>query len=80
MKQFYPSCHSKNLDQRASPEEEFFKLSCLALKIKYSERQDHSKGEDHFDVSTISDDKLYKLCQKEQIAFHKWSDWIEEQI
>ena len=42
MKQFYPSCHSKNLDhdsdKRASPEEEFFKLSCLALKIQYSER------------------------------------------
>ena len=68
--------------KRASPEEEFFRLTCKAMKINISERQDPSKGTegDEFDVFTISESKLFKLCQKKKVPFHSWHDWIKDQF
>ena len=62
---------------RSSPEEEFFSLSCLALKIKLIEQlqQDNQaaaadsdtisaeKNKDDYEVfNTISEVKLFRLC------------------
>ena len=94
MNQYCTSLMHKNMgkekkegEKRANPEEEFFHLSCLALKIKYSESQDHTKistpdggGDDNFDVFTISEGKLFRLCQKKKIPFHSWHDWIDDQF
>ena len=69
-------------EKRASPEEEFFRLSCLAMKIRISERQDHAQDTegDQFDVFTISESKLFKLCQKKKIPFHSYHEWIKDQF
>ena len=55
-----------------SPEEEFFSLSCLALKIKLIEQLQHEneadaenadKNKDDYEIfNTISEAKLFRLC------------------
>jgi len=56
---------------RANPEEEYFRLLCLALKIEHS-----LKGDDNT-VFTISEGKLYRMIKKRQVPFHVWHRWID---
>ena len=55
------------------PEEEYFRLSCLALKIIYDERD----SDFQFSVTPA---KLYRKCQKLNIPFHLWYTWIEKEL
>ena len=60
-------------DSRKDPEEEYFRLSCLALKIIYNEQ-------DTDFVFTVSPGKLYQKCKKQKIPFHLWYNWIEKEL
>ena len=55
------------------PEEEYFRLSCLALKIIYDER-------DCDFLFSVTPGKLYAKCQKLNIPFHLWYTWIEKEL
>jgi len=61
------------MDARKDPEEEYFRLSCLALKIIYNEQ-------DTDFVFTVSPGKLYAKCKKQKIPFHLWYNWIEKEL
>ena len=52
-----------------NPEEEYFRLTCLAIKIKLSNE------DPEFDTD-ISADQLYLLCKKGTVPFHNWYEWI----
>ena len=84
---------SKVIEKRPSPEEEFFHLSCRALRIKLTEQRRKEKDptpdsttsttskEDFIEVlNTISESKLFRLCQKKKIPFYQWHDWIQDQF
>lgn len=60
-------------DARKDPEEEYFRLSCLALKIIYNEQ-------DTDFVFTVAPGKLYAKCKKQKIPFHLWYTWIEKEL
>jgi len=60
-------------DSRKDPEEEYFRLSCLALKIIYNEQ-------DTDFVFTVSPGKLYQKCKKNRVPFHMWYIWIEKEL
>lgn len=60
-------------DARKDPEEEYFRLSCLALKIIYNEH-------DTDFVFTVSPGKLYVKCKKQKVPFHLWYSWIEQEL
>lgn len=55
------------------PEEEYFRLSVLSLKMQYNDI-------DKDFVFQISSKKLFKQCKKEKIEFHNWYGWIDEQL
>ena len=74
-------------DSRKDPEEEYFRLSCLALKIIYNEQDTDFV----FTVSLIftlltakleqvAPGKLYQKCKKQKIPFHLWYNWIEKEL
>ena len=84
---------SKEIEKRPSPEEEFFQLSCRALRIKLTEQRRKEKDltptsntpatskEEFVEVlNTISESKLFRLCQKKKIPFYQWHDWIKDQF
>ena len=60
-------------DLKRDPEEEFFRLSVLCLKLQYDER------DSNFAVR-VSAKKLYSRCKKEKIPFYQWYNWIELQL
>ena len=73
-------------DSRKDPEEEYFRLSCLALKIIYNEQDTDFV----FTVSVfigfltlckqVAPGKLYQKCKKQKIPFHLWYNWIEKEL
>jgi hypothetical protein len=56
---------------RRDPEEEYFRLSVLSLKMQYNER-------DQDFLFQISSTELFRKCKKTLIPFHHWYEWIEE--
>ena len=66
-----------NDEIRSSLDEEFFSLTCLALKINLIEEKKQSEsltinfgGEDYEAINMISEEELFDLCQEKQIPFH----------
>ena len=66
-----------NDEIRSSLDEEFFSLTCLALKINLIEEKKRSEnltincgGEDYEAINMISEEELFDLCQEKQIPFH----------
>ena len=57
---------------RREPEEEFFMLSVLSLKMTHTEVY---TANDY--VYEISASKLYQQVKQLNIPFHKWYNWIE---
>jgi hypothetical protein len=57
-------------EQKRDPEEEYFRLSVLSLKLQYDEK------DPNFAVR-VSAKKLYKRCKKDGIPFASWYNWIE---
>jgi hypothetical protein len=56
-----------------NPEEEYFRLMVLSIKIIQSEKDPEFGAE-------INSRKLFKLAKKEKIPFHKWFFWIDKRI
>ena len=55
------------------PEEEYFRLSILSVKMQMNER-------DCDVVYGVSSNELFRKCKELKIPFHKWYSWIEEQL
>ena len=68
--------HSKalidNIYQQRDPEEEFFMLAVLALKMVHNENFDEAEY-----VYEISAGKLFRQVRKENLPFHRWYKWLE---
>lgn len=60
-------------DVRKDPEEEYFRLAVLALKVLYNEK-------DNDFVFEVSPGKLYKKAKRNKVPFHQYYPWIEEQL
>ena len=59
---------------RVDPEEEYFRLTCLALKIEHSERDQDDI------VFTITESKLFRMAKKRNLPFHTWHNWVDDQF
>lgn len=57
--------------KRRDPEEEFFMLAVLALKMQYTENQ-----EGDF-IYQIDSSKLFEQVKQIKLPFHKWYAWID---
>lgn len=64
------SKQEKEDDMRKDPEEEYFRLAVLALKVLYNEK-------DNDFVFEVSPGKLYKKAKRNKIPFHQYYIWIE---
>ena len=68
-----PSSSEIDAELRRDPEEEYFRLSVLSLKMQYNER-------DTDFVFSISSTRLFRTCKDNNIPFHRWYNWIEGQL
>lgn len=62
---------TKNINLRRDPEEEFFMLAILALKMQHTENHE---AEFIYQIDSI---KLYEQVKQIKIPFHKWYQWLE---
>ena len=62
---------STQFEMRRDPEEEFFMLSVLALKMTHTEEYD---AEYIYEISAV---KLFQQVKQLKIPFHKWYKWLE---
>lgn len=77
-----------NSSFRSSPEEEFFLLSCFAMKVKLAEQEKNnnndllaSSNKEEFEMANKIDEReLFKLCQEQKIPFYLWHDWIRDEF
>ena len=60
------------LAERQEPEEEYFRLSVLSLKMQL-----YAADQSFFSKSSS---QLLKECQKQEVPFHEWYDWIRSQL
>lgn len=56
---------------RRDPEEEFFMLSVLALKMEHTEEHEAEY------IYEVSAQKLFLQVKSLKIPFHKWYKWLE---
>ncbi len=56
-----------------NPEEEFFRLLVLSIKILHSER------DPNFGVE-VNQKKMLKQVKTEKVPFHKWFFWIDKRV
>jgi hypothetical protein len=61
------------LSNRKDPEEEFFRLTCLSIKIKFNQ----SDPDFMYDIGS---ETLYRKCLAEKIPFHNWYHWITQEF
>lgn len=64
--------HSVSL--RRDPEEEFFMLAVLALKMQHTENQDAEF------IYQVDSQKLFETVKELKIPFHKWYQWIDAEL
>ena len=57
---------------KRDPEEEFFMLAVLSLKMVHNEEFDESEY-----VYEISAGKLFRQVRSEKLPFHRWHRWLE---
>ena len=55
--------------QRKDPEEEYFRMSALSVKMQFT------SVDPHF-VFSVSSKKLFDQCRSEHVEFHKMYDWL----
>ena len=60
---------------KRDPEEEFFMLAVLALKMVHTEEFDET--EYIYEVSAI---KLFKQVKDAELPFHRWYKWLEDKF
>ena len=67
---------SKTMDSlttfKRDPEEEYFMLAVLGLKMLHNEKFD-----DAIYAYTLSPGKLFKAVRSEALPFHRWYPWLE---
>ena len=57
---------------KRDPEEEYFMLAVLGLKMLHNEKFD-----DAIYAYTLSPGKLFKAVRSEELPFHRWYPWLE---
>lgn len=62
-------------DAKKDPEEEFFMLAVLALKMLHNEQYDDAEY-----VYEISAAKLFKQVRSQNLPFHRWYKWLENKF
>lgn len=60
-----------NVNLRRDPEEEFFMLAILALKMQHTESQE---AEFIYQVDSL---KLFEQVKQIKLPFHKWYAWLD---
>jgi len=63
--------HLNNVNLRRDPEEEFFMLAILALKMQHTESQ-----EAEF-IYQVDSQKLFEQVKQIKLPFHKWYAWLD---
>ena len=61
-------------DYRKDPEEGYFTLTCLAVKIKLSNE------DPDFMYHNVLTSELYHKCKESMIPFHTWYEWITNEF
>ena len=61
-------------DAKKDPEEEFFMLAVLALKMQHTENQDAEF------IYQVDSQKFFEQVKKLKIPFHKWYQWIDAEL
>lgn len=62
-------------DAQRDPEEEFFMLAVLALKMLHNEQYEDAEY-----VYEVSAAKLFKQVRSQQLPFHRWYKWLERKF
>jgi len=57
----------------SNPEEEYFRLLILSIKILHSEK------DPEFGVE-VNMRKMFKTVKKEKVPFHRWFFWVDKRI
>ena len=60
---------------KRDPEEEFFMLAVLALKMVHNEEYDEAEY-----VYEISAGKLFRQVRTQNMPFHRWYKWLEDKF
>lgn len=60
---------------KRDPEEEFFMLAVLALKMVHNEEYEEAEY-----VYEISAGKLFRQVRTQNMPFHRWYKWLEEKF
>lgn len=61
--------------QKRDPEEEFFMLAVLALKMVHTEEFDEAEY-----VYEVSAARLFKQVRTASMPFHRWYKWLEDRF
>ena len=64
---------NETLYAKRDPEEEFFMLSVLAIKLNHTEIY-----EDTEHIYKQTPEELFQQVKKKNLSFHKWFKWLEE--
>ena len=64
-----------SLDLKRDPEEEFFMLAVLALKMLHNEQYEDAEY-----VYEISAAKLFQQVRSLNLPFHRWYKWLESKF
>jgi hypothetical protein len=67
------SSNGSGAAERKHPEEEYFRLSVLAVKMLMNE-----ENQDY--IFDISAKKLFKECKREEVPFHYIHSWIDDRL
>lgn len=62
-------------DPQRDPEEEFFMLAVLALKMLHNEQYEDAEY-----VYEVSAAKLFKQVRSQKMPFHRWYKWLERKF
>lgn len=62
-------------DAKRDPEEEFFMLAVLALKMLHNEQYEDAEY-----VYEISAAKLFRQVRSQNLPFHRWYKWLERKF
>jgi len=66
----------KKEDVKRDPEEEFFMLAVLSLKMSHNEEYNDA-GQYVYKISAA---KLIREVRQNKMPFHKWYNWLEKQF
>lgn len=71
-----PALLEDNIVSRREPEEEYFKLAVLAVKMKHTESGDAQ----YIFGKAVDAHTLFSEVKKSGVPFHRWHSWLEEKF